>query len=482
MLVVKFSENNPFALKIARERSYYQADKVSKRVNNMGLHAYIVEISDTLDNSGSWFQILYGAIPTQDSATQLQHYLSENFHFNKLEIVNYSNYSDAKFDIDTTELSELHRIQSIQPDIPEDIYQLVKIFPDNNSLYINELSVVNSPERLENLIGVGTIYSLKLDLPRGISRKKLLQSTTCFAEVIYRDNLFGDKIILDIGKLRSSEAKIQTGAILNNPENRQKEIAYEYADLVLNTGEYVTEKMEEIEIQSNTLLKGFKVSISLWNNQLRTYLILVDESLQFLIFSQSTDKTEKELIEILEGIGRGGGLQDYDEFYNTFFTMPDKLSDNEAFTAFTLNRLEDSYAKNKGYARWAKEMMGHWQASAYFTNQIKGGWSYSIFDLLDAEDQNYIYKTLYWNEQSKNKEIINIYGTKGIHVTQKKFNWKKFKNVSTTLEINFGLGRYVCAVDNTEDALFSKNELIRRAESLQLDKKMNNKNMYSDAR
>jgi len=470
MLTVKFSKDRPYALKISRERSYYQAHKVSDRVNEMGLHSYVVEISDTTDDSGNWFQVLYGAIPTKDSASQLQNYLAKNYHFKELEIVNYSHYDDAKLDIDSTELPELHRIGSNMPDVPNEVFRLIKKFPDNNSLYISELSVVNSPENLNDITGVSTIYNLKLDLPRGISRKMLLQATNCFAEVTYRDNLFGDKVIIDIGELRKNVAeKIEQSD--DSAIDPQKAIALEYAESVLNTGEYVTERMEEIEIQSKNLLKGLKVSISLWNNQLKTYLILVDESLQYLIFSQSTDKSEKELTEILEGIGKANGLLDYDEFYNTFYTMPDKLSDNESFTAFSLNRLEDSYAKNKAYARWAKEMMGHWQASAYFFNKTKGGWTYSIFDLLNAEDQNYIYKTLYWNEQSRNKEIINIYGTKGIHVTNKKFNWKKFKNVYTTLEINFGLGRYVCAVDNMENAIFSKEELKARAESLQLDEK-----------
>ena len=198
---------------------------------------------------------------------------------------------------------------------------------------------------------------------------------------------------------------------------------------------------------------------------------MLDENLQYLIFSQSTDKSEKELIEILSGIGKGKGLLNYDEFYNTFYTLPDKLYDNDRFTAFNLNRLEGSYAKNKGYTRWAKEMVGHWQATGYFYNLQKGTWSYSIFDLLTKEEQNFIYKTLYWKEQSKNKQIITVYGTQGIHVTSKRFNWKKFKTIHTTREINFGVGRYICAIDNSKKSFLSKKELKERAEALQLEKK-----------
>ena len=203
---------------------------------------------------------------------------------------------------------------------------------------------------------------------------------------------------------------------------------------------------------------------------------MVDENLKYIIFSQSTDKTEEELAEILQGVGKGEGLLNYGEFYNTFYTLPDKMPDNETFIAFSLSRLGNGYARNKSNTRWANEMVGHWQASGYFRNNRKGNWSYSLFDLLTEKEQNYIYKTLYWKEQSKNKQTIKLLGTKGIHVTSKKFNLKKFKTIHSTLEINFGLGRYVCAIDNSEKSWLSKKDMLERAEAFQLKREAINKN------
>jgi len=469
--IEKFSESKPYAVKICRERSYFQADKIASRINDMGIHSYIIQFSDTLEKSGEWFQIMCGAIENQDSAAQLKTYLSQAFHLDKTEIVIFNDYPEAEINIDTAELTELKRINSKDPDVPKHVLELVKSFPDNNALYVNHLSVVNSPEDPKGLAGYSMIYKLNLDLPRGISRKKLLEVTDCFAEVIYHDNLYGDKVIVNIGTLRQPEFITEKASLISLPEDRQSEIANEYAELILNTGEYPTEEKEKIEISANTLLKGYKVTISLWNNQIRTYLILVDESHKHLIISQSTDKSEKELVEILQGVGKGEGLLNYGEFYNTFNTLPNKMLENETFIAFSLSRLGDNYARNKSYTRWAKEMVGHWQAAGYFRNKRKGNWSYSLFDLLTEKEQNYIYKTLYWKEQSKNKQTIKVLNTRGIHVTSKKFNWKKFKTIHSTREINFGVGRYVCAIDNTEKSWFSKNDLLLRAEALQLEKK-----------
>lgn len=469
--VEKFNKNKPYALKIAKERSYYQADKISSRLNEMGVHSYIIQFSDTIEKTGNWFQIMCGAIENKDSATMLKSYLSQTFSINNTEIVKYNDYIEAKIDIDTTELNEHRRISSKVPDVPNHVLNLVKAFPDNNALYIRNLSIVNSPDEPEQMTGYSMIYKLKLDLPRGISRKDLLKATNCFAEVVYHDNLYGDKVTVELGMLRAVKKENQGDSVnIATETDKQKEIANLYADKILNTGDYPSEVKEEIEVDAVTKLKGYKVTISLWNKQKRTYLVLVDDSFKQLIISQSTDKTDEEIVEILQGIGQGDGLLNYGEFYNTFYTLPDKLIEHDRFIAFSLNRLEETYARNKSYSLWAKEMVGHWQASGYFRNSKKGNWSYSLFDLLTEKEQNYIYKTLYWREQSKNKQFINVLGTKGFHVTSKKFDWKKFKTNYRTLEINFGIGRYVCAIDNSEKSWLSKRDMLERAEALQLIK------------
>jgi UDP-2-acetamido-3-amino-2,3-dideoxy-glucuronate N-acetyltransferase len=47
--------------------------------------------------------------------------------------------------------------------------------------------------------------------------------------------------------------------------------------------------------------------------------------------AQSTKEDDKEIIDFLSGIGKGEGLVDFDEFYNTFYTMPDNPAEDDVF-------------------------------------------------------------------------------------------------------------------------------------------------------
>ena len=71
-----------------------------------------------------------------------------------------------------------------------------------------------------------------------------------------------------------------------------------------------------------------------------------------MVFSQSTDKSEEDLIRILEDIGNGNGLLDYSEFYNVFYTMPSGVVGNDQFIGFEIDKLGWRYTKERNYVKW----------------------------------------------------------------------------------------------------------------------------------
>jgi len=309
-----------------------------------------------------------------------------------------------------------------------------------------------------------------MDLPRGISKKLILKKMSAFSEVIYKDNLYGDQVTLDIGKLRNVVPVVESFSLINTANAASFEIAEEYADLILETGDYRFEEKKEITVKSFTELYGYKVTIEPKKNYFRTYLVLVDASNQYVIFSQSTDKSEEELIRILEDIGNGNGLLDYSEFYNAFYTMPDGVVGNDLFIGFAIDKLDWSYARDRNYVKWSKEMVGHWCAEGHFYNNKKGLWTYTIFDLLTSGNQDYIYGSLYSKARSANKYKLDVYGTSGFVIFDEKFNWETYQTYKKASEISFGIDRYVSAINNTENSWFTKAELLERAESLQFEK------------
>ena len=160
----------------------------------------------------------------------------------------------------------------------------------------------------------------------------------------------------------------------------------------------------------------------------------------------------------------------YNEFYNVFYIIPDQIVDQDQFVGFTIDKLGWSYAQNRGYVRWSKEMVGHWQASGYFYNDKKGLWAYGIFDLLTKDKQNHIYNGLYAKDRSRNKYKIDVYGTNGFILYRNKYNRRARRSYKKVREISFGIDRYISAINNTENAWFTKDELLQRAESLQFEK------------
>ncbi len=466
--VEKFSTTKPYAIQIKKERSYFQAEKLSSRLKGMGLDSYIAQHSDSIKDDGDWYCILSGGIATLDSAKSLRTRIEKEFNLkNKnLEIASFSNFKNVNINLDSIKTSESKRIKVNRPDIKDDIIDVLGKFPVSNKLFIQSASVIASPSE-KGEVGFSQVYEMNLDLPRGVKKKLLLEKTTNFTEVIYKDNLYGDKVVIEIGKLKKSRNQAATLSLINFKNNECFKIAEEYADLILNTGEYIFEEKKEIEIDSYTKLYGYKVSIEIKKNYFRTYLILVDKSADYVIFSQSIDKTEKELLEILSYIGKDDGLMNYDEFYNVFNTIPEKLVEGDKFIGFTISKLGWSYAKNKGYSKWAKAYVGHWSAKGFFYNSKKGLWTFGIFDTLTKYKRKNI-DVIY--DRTTNNKKIDICNTIGYLVYEKKINPKTWKYYERLYEINFGINRYKCMIDNSENSWLSKDEMILRAEGFQLKK------------
>ena len=470
IVIEKFSPEKPYAVEMARERSYYQAEKLTDRLIDLGQRAYMIQHSDSVENAGKWFYILCESVEELDSARAARDRIETALDLSDLKIVKYQDFMNSVFDLDSLKEIEKKNIITNRPAVNEEVYSVVNKFPESNALLVQKTFVFNAPKDPDNLSGYSALNSYQLDLPRGISRNLMLERTTAFSEVIYKDNLYGDQVTIDIGKLRNSDSFIQADVNEDDGYSSSFAIAEEYADLILATGEYLFEEKNEIEVESYVTLHGYEVTIEPTHDYFRKYLILVDESNQYLIFSQSTDKSDRQLLAILADLGKGAGLLDYDEFYNTFYTIPENIIDQDQFLGFTIDKLDWQYAVNRGYVKWSKEMVGHWNATGYFLNDKKGVWTYSIFDLLTRENQDYIYGGLYSTETSENKHRVNVYGTDGFVIYEDKINWDTWDSYKKTSEISFGIDRYVAAIGNTENSWFIKNELLERAESLQFEK------------
>jgi len=454
----KISEDRPYAIELARERSLYQAEKLQDRLKDMGVSTYVVKKDSANDSVNDWYFILTGAEKNLEDVQDLRKQLNEKYNLKEKKIVLHEDFKNAEFDLKKIEKTELKRVLSKKPDVPEPIFEIASKFPESNALFVSKGFIINSPADTVGYKGYTYVYNFSMDLPRGISKDLMLKRTVSFAEVVYKDNIYGDRVTIDIGKLRNKDS-----------EKTVLEMAETYADLILKTGNYNTEEKEEVELLAWEKLIGYRVTIEPKKNYFRTYLILVNMNRDYLIFSQSTEKSLKELEKILTTLGKGQGLTTYDEFYNTFYTLPKDITEDDVFIGFIVDKLGWDYTQSKSYTKWSKLCVGHWSAKSYFYNSKKGIWSYGIFDLLTKEKSDLMQELYVKETANKSNNIVkqNVYGVEGFAVYKDKFNRNTYKSYKKIEEINWNVNRYATMIDNTENSWLNKDELLERAESLQ---------------
>ena len=455
-----FSAEKPYTIEIKKERSYFQAQKISNRLNKMDLPAYVVNTVDSTD--GEWYRIMSGAMDNTDSIAAYKNRLESEFNFNNINVVEYTAYDSLivmKPDVKEKTVSEVNterkRIDANTPDIPKDILDIVAKYPDNNVFYLDKISILNldEPKTLNQLDGV------RLDMPRGVSVSKMAKYCTSLAETQYQDNLFDDRVTMSILKLKDDvdfEGDDPT-------DKKYYRVTNKFAEDILATDNYPYEDASKIHVAAWKPLYGYKVELKTKKGVDRTYYVLTDENCEYLVFSQSIEKTAKEMEEILSEIGKSEGLNNYDEFYNNFYVLPDEPEDEDIFLIYTIDKLTWRYAQSKGYQTWAKKMVGHWHVNAYFYNKSKGFWTLGLFDLLTKSNQKYIYGTLYSKDTGTGKTAQNVYGVDGFYVHSYYYYYYE------SWELNFGIDRYVYTI-NSDNSRMKKDDMLKRAEKMQFKK------------
>lgn len=452
-----FSESKPLSLEIKRERSFYQAEKIARRLNGMGVEAYI--ISET-ESDGTWYKVTSGAFTSQDSLNGYAARLDSLFGIKANKTIDYATLDSVSRQPVKSITTEKNRIAANTPDVPQEIIDVIKKFPQNDMFYIKNIGML-----CLNNAGIKSCEGRTIDMPRGVTLSYLKKKgCKSIASVIYTDNIFGDNVTLQVIRGAGKKHEIIKASFVPLPTPQSLEadlICSEIADMILATGNYQNEIKTPVKVESYTTLSGYKVSF-LTKNGNRSYYILTDQAVEYIYIAQSTRRGDDEMLDFLAEVGRSEGLVMYDEFYNTFYTVSDEQASSDEFVGYYMEKLGWSYAKEKGYQVWAKKMVGHWLSALVFDNPSKGKWSYEIFDLLTNGKRNGIYNTLYMKDTDRDSRR-NIYGVQGKAVYD--FDW--WTSSTRLTEINFGYGRYVVAL--TGSSSYSERDLILRAENLQFE-------------
>lgn len=446
-----FSEEKPFTVELKRERSYYQAERIVERLAGMDVEAFILQDST---EGGDWYRICSGALPDSAAVEAYVHRLDSLCHLTPLGVMDYASLDSVRrVPVQKRGVEEVNYREAHEPSVQDDVLAVASMFPSTPMFYLESISLLWLSEE-----GLKQKDKLRTDMPRGISLETLAKKgVTAFGSVIYTDNLYGDQVTLQIAKRTPEEHKVAASLLLAYSEQNRAavELCEALADLVLATGEYAHEHKEPIEVNSYTLLNGYKAQIETPRG-MRNYYILTDERGEYLIFAQSTKEDDRELRKVLEGVGKSKGLVTYAEYYNTFYTLPDKPATGDYFLGYTVSRVGEEYARSRDYSAWSKEMVGRWVAYCYLYNSEKGFWDYAVFDMLTPSTQKRVYGKLYIGTQLE-EDIRSVYGVQGAWI-----------RTLFSDELNFGINRYILALSARLFGDYSEDDLMERAELLQL--------------
>tara|TARA_B100000683_G_scaffold238938_1_gene245139 strand:- start:5141 stop:6583 length:1443 start_codon:yes stop_codon:yes gene_type:complete len=455
------NDESPYAIQIKEVRSIFKAEDVVKRLDKFDINSYIIAEEG---DDGTWYRIISGSEKSLDEIQKHKDWLDEKADFKELKIINYQNIKSNLVEDYRESKKEQERIKTLKPDIPEKIYEVISKFPDDDNFIVKNFFIVNCPDSIKDIRKFREGYNVDHDLPRGISMKSLMKRSECIAEVIYEDNLFEDRVTIDIVKLKKDHGinidNIEYASFLETEKNKKPlQIANYFAELILETGKYSFEDKVKINVSSYQKFIGYKVTIkpSKRKDEYRTYFILVSKDMNHVIFSQSTEKTEEEIMDIIKSLGEGEGLNSYDEFYNSFYTLPSKIKHD--FICFTTEKLSRRYARERNNAKWAKKMVGHWNSTAHFYSEEHKNYVVSFFDLLYENQVDYIYKTLYIDAQSSSSRSfeIDVKGKTGI----------TFKGTYPS-EVSFPSGRNVIVTANRQSGKLKLADMLEVCESMQL--------------
>lgn len=455
---VLFNETKPVAVEIARERSFYQANRIAQRLSQLEVETHI--ISRTGDD-GQWYSVISGSFADSVQAEQYVRQLDSRYRIHPVAIVSYTDLEEAaRVPAQKETVTEQQRIDANPPSVPQEIVQVAEQYPQSETLDVNEIGMLMLSDK-----GIEAAKSKNINLPHGITLEYLKdQNCTALSTVTYEDNLHGDKITLNIAKRRSAKQEKKTTASTTATERNKAALTlcYKICNKILATGEYTNEQKVHFEADAYTKLKGYKVTFE-DRGKTWSYYVFTDEAGDYIYMAQATIVGDSEIISFITEIGKSGGLKEYDEFHNTFYTIADNQVDDDEFIGYYISRLTDGYARDRQYAEWAKCMVGHMYVDCFFYNRTKGQWHFQLFDLLNEQSERKIYNSLYRNNLSESSKRT-IYGDEGAAIYQHTLQTDSL----ILAEVNLGFGRYIVAVCGSPS--FTERDLILRTQSLQFQR------------
>jgi hypothetical protein len=442
----------PYAVKVRTFRVPVHADQLRVRLEAMGIESYLVTTYDP--SKGPRTLVLTGTSEELAAARSIRQGLSDEHKIYETELISFR---DIPSDMDLSPDMGAPSPLSFEPQevaAPAALWDTLKKLPKHNDFVLRKVTAflpptdptVKEKHRYES-------WSAGLDLPRGIDEKYLDEVSVCFVEAIYRDTLDNtDQVTVDIVRLALNHG---AGA---NP-------ASTFADRILETGVYSTEKKFPWSAEDDSGLTGYEVLIEPSTGSFRRYLIANDAAHEFVFVFQTKTRSVSQLEPLAATLGDGAPLVTTGYFKGLIRTLPEKPPEGDHFVGLQLAWGDKETLRERGYTgQSAEKIPPHWGVRGFYYNESKGPWSLAALDLFSPTAVAEL-------ERSRGKKVgvpTFIYGTAGVRRTTRYWDTRRHVYRQKTSRFEWSRGRYL-ATARLQGGWLGGEELQMRAELMQLD-------------
>lgn len=428
---IPINEEKPYSVLVRSYKEEQAAENTKERLSKSDIDSYILKTFD--DDSYFSFDLHSGAFDSPEQAEELQTKLSDlgiegtkvsDFIEEKPKIEKYDEMIKAQpvvFDSGNTEIPDIYSAP---------VATLIRQFPVNRNFTLEKLEIYdydNLKKLSESIPEFDEFYDFLGD------SSKIHAASVAY----YKDDLFGKNVtifissgeensfngISEIQKLAEEKSSESTGLKMQNTEFRLK-------DGILTSVIFSYDK--------NHLLYG------------------VNGNRDLAIFMLSEDFSDIQFEDFLSNFESDASLLVYPQVRKTLLVLPQKTETERDFLKFTLAKVEDSYAAEKGYADWAIPIVGHWEAQAEM-NQNDGIFSVAFFDL------DYNYNASRIHEMFMEAHVVDDLSHPSNVLEDSIDSW--YVNVWGNNEVSFSTKSYIIAVDSDN---LQENSLVDIADDLQI--------------
>lgn len=346
----KTSREKPFSVRIQSYRTAKDAKHAMKRLARTGIKAYALKRMEK--NNDIWIDVHTGAFAEKAQAEALREELKAK-GLNEAQTIEYKKIEKSLQAFDEASSAEKREYRLPSAEIPKMADRLLtnlKHFPIDDNYHIVSLKIADSNSAPKSALWSYFNFNYNY-VPKGNTITGMMKNTDAVSQAVYADKLYNWRagiIILSANNPQETIAEIEK----NSKTGLGKLIK---SDLKFSTGQ------GELVGNLYSLQEGKKNALAFVGYFPKTSHVLT------LV---SRDLTQEIFLELLEADNDGKGLLIFPEVRYNLSIMP-KGENNSLLTHFELQRVGWDYAREKGYAWWANNLVNYWNANGYLMKDGK---------------------------------------------------------------------------------------------------------------